>query len=300
MVGWETALRDDRIGSVILALPPSMHRIVSEAAIRAGKHVLVEKPIAETIADADAMIKLAATSGLVLAVGENIPFRPDIRAALGMAPAIGEPRMLVATAMTAGTVSRSGARAGILLDFAVHYVRAVRLLAGEPDSVFSILTGTTAKENCTIVLSSRRGWQAAIILSWQNSTGRNPEIILSGTSGALKIWPLSNALDFYPSKPTFYTRLVSRVRPWRLREMLQSFESQRTRIRFNTTDRMGTKAQLQAFITAFHKNVSDVSSAVEARRDLQIVAAARHSLSTGTACNLSAHETGTRLSRAAR
>lgn len=65
---FEDVLRESRVDAVYIAVPHYLHAPLAIAALRAGKHVLVEKPIATTLADADAMIAAAAASGRVLAV----------------------------------------------------------------------------------------------------------------------------------------------------------------------------------------------------------------------------------------
>nr|WP_314070119.1 Gfo/Idh/MocA family oxidoreductase [uncultured Roseococcus sp.] len=56
--------------AVVIATPTLFHARLAEAALRAGKHVFVEKPITATLAEADALIALAAERGLVLMVGQ--------------------------------------------------------------------------------------------------------------------------------------------------------------------------------------------------------------------------------------
>jgi predicted dehydrogenase len=69
-------LADDTIDLVDICLPTPMHRDVTIAALRAGKHVLVEKPIALTLKDADAMINAARESNRLLMVAHVLRFVP--------------------------------------------------------------------------------------------------------------------------------------------------------------------------------------------------------------------------------
>jgi predicted dehydrogenase len=72
--------RDD-VDAVSVCTPDGDHRGPCEAAARAGKHVLVEKPIATTVADGEAMIEAAAKAGVVLLVGHCLRFDPRYHAA---------------------------------------------------------------------------------------------------------------------------------------------------------------------------------------------------------------------------
>ena len=56
-----TCSRDPTIDAVLVATPPRTHHAIVEAALEAGKHVLVEKPLATTSADAIDLIEIAAT-----------------------------------------------------------------------------------------------------------------------------------------------------------------------------------------------------------------------------------------------
>ena len=64
-------LTRERLDAVSLALPPNMNPEVAEAALARGCHVLAEKPIAATLADATRMVPWSATYGRVLMIAEN-------------------------------------------------------------------------------------------------------------------------------------------------------------------------------------------------------------------------------------
>ncbi len=70
-------LQDPEIDLFDLCLPSYMHREVAIRAMEAGKHVLVEKPIALTVADADAMIAAAERTGRLLMVAQVLRFWPE-------------------------------------------------------------------------------------------------------------------------------------------------------------------------------------------------------------------------------
>ena len=73
-------LRDDAVEVVDISLPPHLQRGVAEAAFAAGKHVLIQKPMATTLEDAVAIVEAAEGSGLKLAVNQNGRWDPAIRA----------------------------------------------------------------------------------------------------------------------------------------------------------------------------------------------------------------------------
>jgi predicted dehydrogenase len=73
----DALLADDSVGLVVVSTPPDSHVAWALRALRAGKHVVVEKPFSLTVAEADEMIDLAASSGLLLAVYQNRRWDPD-------------------------------------------------------------------------------------------------------------------------------------------------------------------------------------------------------------------------------
>ncbi len=72
-----SALRDPEVDAVDICLPTPLHREFAEAAFAAGKHVLLEKPIALSLADADAIVAAAERSGRLLMVGLVLRFWPE-------------------------------------------------------------------------------------------------------------------------------------------------------------------------------------------------------------------------------
>ena len=73
----ESMLEDNDIDLIVNALPSPLHPSGSIAALRAGKHVVCEKPMAARVADADRMIEAAQESKRVLAIFQNYRYNPE-------------------------------------------------------------------------------------------------------------------------------------------------------------------------------------------------------------------------------
>lgn len=78
------AAADELLGSGVadaahVLVPPGLHRTVAERCLQAGLHVLVEKPLALSMADVDALDRAAAAHGRVLAVNHNLLFHPAVQ-----------------------------------------------------------------------------------------------------------------------------------------------------------------------------------------------------------------------------
>jgi predicted dehydrogenase len=140
-------LADDDVDAVDLTLPHDVHFAAASAALAAGKHVLVEKPLALTSDECRRLIAAAHSAGRTLGVAENTRF---VRAyvavkALLDAGAIGMPR-LVRTLISGSEVRRlrdgalwkgrrAGSGGGTIIDAGPHSFYLLRWLLGELETV---------------------------------------------------------------------------------------------------------------------------------------------------------------------
>ena len=117
----ENALKDPEVDAVVVALPHNLHCPVTLQAVRSGKHVLVEKPMAISVAETDKMIEAASKANVNLMVAQSQRYIPAQQISKGYLPKIGKPFSLVYLAMTlfntsnAPTWWRSGANTGGLV-----------------------------------------------------------------------------------------------------------------------------------------------------------------------------------------
>jgi predicted dehydrogenase len=279
----EEAVADSRVQALTFALPHDLHRRAVELAAAAGKHALVEKPIATSLADADAMIEAAQRANICFMVAEDMHFRPAIHKALRVIQSglIGEPLYLLAHA---GGIRRPSGWAaekqrmggGVLMDIGVHYVHGLRMLFGEPDRAIAsramqINTKMEAEDSVQLIFSSRYGWEAQLLLSWASDRGNLPDYVLLGSGGTLHLWPHEHHLDYYPVAPRSLTRLLSYVRPHWLQEKLMRPGLQRVRIPLRQADPTGYSWEMREFLTAVIEERSPALPPEEARRDLEIV-----------------------------
>ena len=75
---YEDAARDPRVDAMYFFTPHDLHLDNARLAARHSKHILMEKPIARTIAEAREMISIAAEAGVRLMVAENYRFLPAV------------------------------------------------------------------------------------------------------------------------------------------------------------------------------------------------------------------------------
>ncbi|MFT3797724.1 Gfo/Idh/MocA family oxidoreductase [Microbacterium sp.] len=77
VVGLDAVLERDDVDAVILATPTGLHASQTQAALAAGKHVQVEIPLADSVADAEATLAVARASGKIAMVGHTRRFNPS-------------------------------------------------------------------------------------------------------------------------------------------------------------------------------------------------------------------------------
>ncbi len=137
--------RDD-VHAVYVALPVSMHAEFTARAAEAGKHVLVEKPMASTAAECRTMIAACRDAGVLLSVAYRCPYDPMHRRALELLRegAIGTLERVESSfgfALSADDWRRNGplAGGGSLFDVGIYPLNAARYFVGEEP------TGQTAR-----------------------------------------------------------------------------------------------------------------------------------------------------------
>lgn len=139
---YESLLGDPEIEAVYISLPNSLHLKWTERALRAGKHVLCEKPLGRRADEVVAAFDLAERQGLLLMEAFMYRHNPQTKriTELIRAGAIGRLRLIRAT-FSFGLEDRTDVRlspgldGGALMDVGCYCVNAARTLAGEPERV---------------------------------------------------------------------------------------------------------------------------------------------------------------------
>ena len=137
-------LADPDIDLIDVCNPTHLHPATAIAALDAGKHVLVEKAIALTTADADAMLVAAAKSGKLLMVAHVLPYFPEFAYA-AEAVRSGRYGKLLAAHFTrvisrpdwSADIGDAAKTGGPAVDLHVHDTHFIGLICGVPREVFS-------------------------------------------------------------------------------------------------------------------------------------------------------------------
>jgi predicted dehydrogenase len=176
---FEDLCADPDIDLIDVCTPTHLHPDVARKALRAGKHVLVEKAIALTRKDADSMLQTAAKAGKMLMVAHVLPFFPEFAFAAEVVREKTYGRLLgghfkriIAQPDWSAEIADAGKTGGPAVDLHIHDTHFIGLIAGVPRKVFS--SGVAANKN-TVTYLTTQYWYG---------TGNNA-LALSCSSGAL-------------------------------------------------------------------------------------------------------------------
>lgn len=185
---------------VCINTPNALHAAQATEAARAGKHVIVEKPLASTAAEGRALVETCRAAGVGLAYAEELPFVPAfVRArALLDSGALGAPRYVTQREAHAGPYSpwffsRDEAAGGVLMDMACHSVECVRWLLGKPSctGVWADLragrSDSALEDHAVLHLGFEGGATALCEASWALQGGMQSTLGVWGSEGTIEV-----------------------------------------------------------------------------------------------------------------
>lgn len=179
---------------VVIAAPNDRHAALAEAALRAGKHVVVDKPFTVTLAQARHLARVAAEAGRLLSVFQNRRWDSDflaVQAAIASG-AIGQPMHVEAhfdryrPQVRARWREQAGQGTGIWFDLGPHLVDQALLLLGLPDAVSASFArqraGAETPDWAHVVLHAAE--RRAILHASMLVAGGSPRWTVHGTRGS--------------------------------------------------------------------------------------------------------------------
>lgn len=202
-------LADAEVDVLDICTRPDSHLALVAAGAQAGKHLLVQKPFAETTADAEAMCQAAEAAGVVLMVKENFRWYPWYQA-LHQAISdgrIGEVRRMQVRREVWGSPDPEWQvwqeqgyfqqmERALWFDVGVHMVDVQRFLLGEPVSVYAVMNRVSpllkGEDTVHVVFRFPEAF-GTCDLSWavRGKPSRNgiDQLRLDGTKGSLELEP---------------------------------------------------------------------------------------------------------------
>jgi len=132
---WRELVTCKEVEAVVVVTPPALNREICLAAVRAGKPLLIEKPLALTVADAQEMVRAAREAGIMLMTAQTLRFTPVLARLRDRLADVGPLEYLVLTMRTERPPHRwlgdpGQAGGGVLLEIGIHLLDLIRFLTG--------------------------------------------------------------------------------------------------------------------------------------------------------------------------
>jgi len=151
---FDAIANDPAIDIVYIVLPNSMHHEYTIRALKAGKHVLCEKPMANTPKECEEMIAAAKAANRTLMIGYRLHYEPHTQAMIAIARAqeFGPARVIVCDAgfnigdPAQWRLNKKLAGGGSLMDIGIYALQAARYLSGEEPTEISAMSYTTPND----------------------------------------------------------------------------------------------------------------------------------------------------------
>ncbi len=207
----DEALADPAVRAVYVATPVSLHAPQTIQSLKAGKHVVCEKPMAMNEPEAREMVRAAKESGKTLGIAYYRRCYPKIQHAKQLIEqgVIGKP--LVAELTNHMWFDGSGDRGwlfdpvkaggGPLFDIASHRIDVLNYLFGKPLRVKGQLSNVVhhypVEDNATVMIEYESGVRGVVDVRWHSKVHRD-ECRIRGTEGEIEMSPLNGPDLIYP------------------------------------------------------------------------------------------------------
>jgi len=207
----DEALKDPAVEAVYVGTPVFLHAPQTIQSLRAGRHVLCEKPMAMSEAEASAMVEAGDETGRTYGVAYYRRFYPKVLRAKQLLEAgvIGKPVLAELTnhMWFDGTGNRSWlfdpakAGGGPLFDIASHRIDVLNFLFGQPlratGQLSNLVHHYAVEDNATVMIEYAGGVRAIVDVRWHSKINRD-ECRIRGTEGEMELSPLNGPDLVYP------------------------------------------------------------------------------------------------------
>lgn len=196
-------LKDADIQGVVIAAPAVHHYNIADKALKAGKHVFVEKPLSLNQTDGEKLVQLASDQGKILFVGHILNYHPAVVRLKEMIRAgkIGRLQYIYSRRLSLGKIRREE---NILWSFAPHDISIILSLTGEgPSYVDSVGSNFLHARIADVTMTNLKfpsGIGAHIFVSWLNPY-KEQKLVIVGSSGMFVFddtEPVETKLVLYP------------------------------------------------------------------------------------------------------
>ena len=275
-------LRDPEVDAVSISVTPGVQKEIAVKAMKAGKHVLMEKPIAITMEDAEVIVKTAEESGVVAMVGYVERFNPSLRRTKAL---IQNGRIGEVYKVSSRRASKFGVKpdwvfedVGMMIHNIGHDLDILRwMIDDDVQSVFAMGGSYMRRvqgqpDNLSLLIRFKRGGMGLIENSWTLPSRYAMEendmyLDIMGTEGVLKINNFDQTITMCNEEMGFWNPGILRW-PGGIAED-------------SGLEHYALKDELEYFIKAIQKKVKPILTAKEATYILKVLIAANESERTG-------------------
>jgi UDP-N-acetylglucosamine 3-dehydrogenase len=253
------------VAAVSIATPTSSHVQVATELLEAGKHVLVEKPIAPTAAEGGRLTRLARERSLVLAVGHVERFNPAVRELKRRIEGGAMGELLSLVARRVGVMPPQVADADVIVDLAVHDIDIFRYLldADRPNDVYANAGKAIAADRFDFadIFLRFEGVACFLQVNWITPV-KIRSLAVTGTAGYAEIEYVTQRLDYFPGRP------VASVDSFAELEAYSGREPERPSLEH----REPLAAELEEFLKAVRGESAEIVGGEDATRSIEIAA----------------------------
>jgi UDP-N-acetylglucosamine 3-dehydrogenase len=269
-------LERERPEAVTVAVPTNNHHAVVMDVLAAGCHVLVEKPIAATLAEADELVAAAASAGRVLAVGHIERFNPAI---IELKRRLDEGqlgRVFQIHARRLGPFPQRIRDVGVVVDLATHDLDVMRYLTGsEIVRVYAETrreVHTTKEDLVSGLVRFADGCVGVLQINWLTPT-KIRELAVTGERGMFRA-------DYLTQDLYFHENAALSAEGWTPLTILRGVSEGGT-VQYAIQKREPLRAELEAFLRAVKGEPAGVVSGQDGREALRMALAMIESADNG-------------------
>jgi predicted dehydrogenase len=232
----------DQVDAVSVVVPTPAHFAVAAPALERGLHVLIEKPIAATLEEADALLEIAKRTDAVVQIGHVERFNRAVRAAL---PFVEGPRFIESNRLA--PFNPRGSDVAVVLDLMIHDIDLVRTFVGGKVSAVSAV-GVPVLTPFVDIANARLTFEAgavANITASRVSRERMRKLRIFQQSGYLSLDLAAGSGEFYRLRKD--VDLLALVRDAQGAQALESFVE---RVAVEAPEGEPLRLELEAFVAA--------------------------------------------------
>jgi predicted dehydrogenase len=281
-------ITDSGADVIDICLPNYLHHIACIKAARAGKHIIIEKPLAVTLAEADDMIEVCKQEGVLLMYAEELCFAPKYERARALVEggAVGSVYMLKQAEKHSGPHSdwfykKETAGGGVMMDMGCHALAWFRWMnKNNPvKTVYAdmktVMHDTECEDNTLTILEFENGVTALAEDSWARHGGMDDHIEIYGDKGVIyaDLFKGNAALTYSLDGYEYAGEKAGNTQGWTFTTFEEAFNQ-------------GYPQELKHFIQCVREGLQPLVTGEDGRAVLELIYAAYQSAKIGAKVQL--------------